>query len=90
MGSTFHKFLAGFILFAGGFIVGGLAMGFRFIVFFGTFLFFPSIIALAIDFVRLNTKWHIGLKILSYIGIFFLGLFALVASILTLEALEII
>jgi len=80
------KFFYGMSLFAGAMLLGGLRDGWGFLFFMGTFLFFPSLIAVGIDYVRLNTAWHPILKIVSYASIFLLGFIMMVTAFAFMDA----
>lgn len=84
--SAMLKFFTGFALFAGTMLVAGLSMDFSFIGFLGLFLFFPSLIALGIDYIRLHTAWPTPIKLLAYVLIFVFGFFLMALTFSVVDA----
>jgi hypothetical protein len=65
-----------------GLAIGGISGA----VLLGSFIFFPALIALGIDYIRLNTSWHPILKLIVSIPIFLIGFIVMVTAIAVMDA----
>jgi hypothetical protein len=54
-------------------LIGGLFKGFGFLLLLGSFIFFPALMALGIDHIRVNIAWHPIIKLIAYALIFLIG-----------------
>jgi hypothetical protein len=84
--NSLWKFFAGLSLFSGLFLLGSRRFGIGSLFFFGVLLFYPSLIALGIDYIRLNTGWPFLLKLISYVIIFIIGFVMMITTIFLIEA----
>jgi len=84
------KFLYGLSLFAVPLIMGALAYDSVFLLLLGSMVFFPSVAALGVDFIRLHTGWHPAVKVVVSIVIFCVAFILFVITMGLLEVFNLI